>query len=197
MKDVTSTSFGLLIAFLLPGLAGIYSSRFWSQRVDDILGTFETAESNVGLFFMVVLAAVAVSLQVTVFRWLIFERWLCRRDRLSDKDFAQLGTNDKKLVPFRAAVDEHYRYHQFWGGMTVVLPFLFAGWYLQTISGLPLLPKLTVVAVLLLMEVLTAIAAIYAFENYVTRARAILGGTDAKRLEEEEKGTEEDSEKSN
>ena len=33
MKDVTSTSFGLLIAFLLPGLAAFYGLSLWSPEI--------------------------------------------------------------------------------------------------------------------------------------------------------------------
>jgi len=192
MKDVTSTSFGLIIAFLLPGLVAVYSSRFWSQRADELLATFETAAANVGLFFFVILVAVATGLQVTLVRWFFFERWLCRDKRLKPEDFARLGTDQAKLAAFRSAVDEHYRYHQFWGGMTVVMPFLFVGWYLQHQYFLNLEAKAFLITIFVLLEILTAVSAIFAFDFYVTRGGAVLrGGVDAERLVERKEAKEE------
>src|ERR1044072_4975504 len=121
MKDVTSTSFGLLIAFLLPGVAGLYVLSFWFPTVDEWLRTFLTAQSNAGLFFLVALAALTIGLQVTIIRWLLFEKWFGGADSLGATEFTALR-DEQTLAAFRAAVDEHYRYHQFWGGMAVIIP---------------------------------------------------------------------------
>lgn len=45
---------------------------------------------------------------------------------MRESDFSQLAI-EAKLLAFRAAVDEHYRYHQFYGATLVVLPFFYAG----------------------------------------------------------------------
>jgi hypothetical protein len=68
---------------------------------------------------------------VSVFRGLIFEKWLCSNHRLNSNLNKNLG-DEAKLLAFRAAVDEHYRYHQFFGGMAVVLPILYVGWFNET-----------------------------------------------------------------
>ena len=88
---------------------------------------FLTAQSSVELFFLIMLAAIVIGLEVAVLRWVLFECWLCGHERLHPADFAELG-NEAKLAAFRAAVDEHYRYHQFWGGVSVVMPIAYCGW---------------------------------------------------------------------
>jgi hypothetical protein len=173
MTDITSTSFGLIIAFLLPGLAGLVSLSFWSVSVRRLFQAFLTAEANVGLFLLVVLTALTMGLLITVVRWVLFERWLCRSYRLQPSDFAQLGQKDR-LEAYRAAVDEHYRYHQFWGGMTVALLMFYAGWLYSVHPTLASLKTLTSLLAFLGLEVLTVVAATVAYRNYVTRARNIM-----------------------
>ena len=56
---------------------------------------------------------------------------LYREHRLNSADLAILGS-DTKLAAFRAATDEHYRNHQFWGGMSIVLVLLYFGWFCST-----------------------------------------------------------------
>jgi hypothetical protein len=172
--DITSTSFGLGIAFLLPGLAGLYAGSFWIDGVAKMFRGFLTVQSSVGLFLLVLLAAVLVGLEVTVIRWIVFECWVCRSCRLSPADFKEPG-RDSKLVAFRAAVEESYRYHQYWGGMTIVLPFVFAGWMRNEWSASWWKISLTCGA-FLLVEITTTYAAIIAFRNYVARAKSIAKG---------------------
>jgi hypothetical protein len=175
VTDITSTSFGLIIAFLLPGLTGLVSLSFWSVSVLRIFQAFLTAESNVGLFLMVVLAALTMGLLITVVRWVLFECWFCRSERLLPADFTSLGRKDK-LEAFRAAVDEHYRYHQFWGGMTVALAMFYAGWLHSVPPALQCLTTLWSLVVFLGLEVLMVVAAKAAYRNYVARSKSIMTG---------------------
>ena len=175
MTDITSTSFGLVIAFVLPGLTGLLSLSFWSVSVLGIFRAFLTAESNVGLFLLVLLTALTTGLLITVVRWVVFECWICRSDRLQPADFASLGRKDR-LEAFRAAVDEHYRYHQFWGGMTVALLMFYAGWLHSVHLALDCLTTLWSFLLFLGLEVLTVVAARAAYRNYVARSRSIMTG---------------------
>jgi hypothetical protein len=174
MKDVTSTSFGLLIAFLLPGLAALYAFSLWPGPIQSLFQVFLTAESNVGLFLLVILAAIALGIQVTAIRWVLFELLFCRRHRLSKEAFSNLG-DPGKLAAFRAATDEHYRYHQFWGGLTIVLPILYLG--LRSPSSNSAWAKSCWTAVVfMVLEVITFAAAIEAYSRYASRANKILQG---------------------
>ncbi len=175
MKDVTSTSFGLVIAFLLPGMVGLFAVSFWFPALSNLFITFSKIESNLGLFFMVILASVAVGLELTVIRWGLFEILLCRKFRLRAEDFANLNS-EKNLESFRACVDEHYRYHQFWGEMSVNIPILYAGWIRSLSENTEEHMKFICILLFLLLECLTIIAARQSYINYIMRARKILKG---------------------
>jgi hypothetical protein len=182
MKDVTSTSFGFLIAYLLPGLVALYAFSLWVDPIQSQLKVFLTANANVGLFLLVVLAAITLGLQVTAVRWVVFELvffvlfelvfgW---KLRLSKSDFSNLG-EPGKLEAFRAATDEHYRYHQFWGGMTIVLPLLYLG--LRSSSSYSSWTKSGwTVFVFVIIEVITFAATIEAYYRYSSRGKEILKG---------------------
>lgn len=175
MKDVTSTTFGFLIAFLLPGMTGLYAISFWVKSLNEVFATFTTAESNVGLFLLVVLFAIAFGLQINLFRWVLFEKLICRSTRLDPEDFKKLG-NESTLAAFRAAADEHYRYHQFWGSISIILPFLFFGWGDLALADATSGAKAVFWLSALLIEIVTILAARSAYLRYVNRGTNIMRG---------------------
>ncbi len=175
MKDVTTTSFGLIIAYLLPGMVGLYSLTSWSPELRRIFGTFLTAESNIGLFFLVVLAALVVGLLVNSFRWLLYERWICRVSRLNPVEFGNLGV-EGRLAAYRVAIDENFRYSQFSGSMSVVFLLLYVGWLKDSWGRLSYKTIGISFLVLFLVELVTVLAAKEAYERFVARSRRILEG---------------------
>ncbi|MGH9429485.1 MAG: hypothetical protein ACRD2L_24630 [Terriglobia bacterium] len=173
---MTSTSFGLAIAYFLPGLAAFYSLSYWSSSVQKMFATFLTAESNVGLFLLVLAAALIIGLQIDLLRWLIFERLLYSSLRFKAEDFQNLGTDETKLIAFRAVADEHYRYHQFWGGMFISIPLFFFGWCIDSLSAVNSPTRIGAIVAAILLEVLTGYGAAKGFELYVQRGKQILKG---------------------
>lgn len=173
MKDVTSTSFGYIIAYLLPGLAALYALALWSAKIAEILHTFLTSASNIGLFLLVIATALGLGLLVGVPRRFLFEGRLYKGDRLNDSDYAQLGS-EAKLTAYRAAIDETYRYYQFYGGITVVLPFLYLGWLVHYWQATSLLVKLLSVLIFIISEYCAVKGAIEAHDTYMKRAKRIL-----------------------
>jgi hypothetical protein len=126
VKDVTTTSFGLIIAYVLPGLVGLYTLTLWSNSAKKIANTFYSAQSDVGLSLLVLAAAVVVGLQVNALRFLCYERLLCRAAKIAPEKFKELASTDK-LTIFITILEENFRYHQFFGSMTLLLPVLSAG----------------------------------------------------------------------
>lgn len=173
MKDITSTSFGLTIAYMLPGMVGAYSLVPLSQPLGDLFKGFLTAPSNVGLFFVLALVSLTIGLQITAMRWIIYECVLCFRWKLTANDFALLNS-DSKLAAFRAVVDEHYRYHQFWGGMSIALPCLYLS--VDLFTNIPIAKACLLRIASFSLELVTCSAAIVAYKRYVTRAKLILKG---------------------
>ena len=103
-------------------------------------------------------------------------------------DFEEIGTDDSRLSAFRAVVDEHYRYHQFWGGMFFVIPIFFVGWFTVSFTAWNWLRFLSWIFLFTALEFLTGYGAAVGLQNYVNRGQQILrGDDDAKRLEKKEK----------
>lgn len=175
MKDVTSTSFGLVIAWLLPGLSTFYCISLWSDDANKVLGSVLTAESTVGLFVMVMLAGVALSLLVTLPRWLLFEELIGRKTRLADTDYRVLK-DEQRLTAFRQIVEWHYRYHQFWGSIAIVAPFGFVGWIKSSWQKMPWGNIAIAIIAFVLAEAMIAIGAWAAYKKFVARANSILKG---------------------
>jgi len=179
--NITSTAFGLIIATLLPGLAGLYGLSFWSSALRRTFTTFQTSESNVGLFLLIVLAALALGLVASAIRWVVFERsfelgrFKINRDRLEPDQFQTLTKQDH-LPAFKAVVDEHYRYHQFFGGAFVVWPILYVGWLKQYGIHRGFWPILITALGAVSLWILFYVAATDSRTMYVARARGLLGG---------------------
>lgn len=127
MKDITSTSFGLVIAYLLPGLAGLYGLTFWSGNLRVIRDSLLQSGTDLGLVLTIVAVALIIGLTANSIRWLVFERLLCSSVRLNAAAFANL-LSEHKLAAFLAIIEETFRYHQFMGNTAVLIPFLFLSW---------------------------------------------------------------------
>jgi hypothetical protein len=127
------------------------------------------------------MASIITSLQISVIRYWIFERFICHKIKLDPALLRNLGNKDRHTA-FRTVVDEQYRYHQFWGGMFVVQIPLFYGWITTTTITNPW----SIAAVwgsAALVELVTFFAAKRAWERYVERAHSVLtGDPNAERL---------------
>jgi hypothetical protein len=173
MKDLTSTSFGYVIAFLLPGIFGVYALSYWFPPIGALLQPVLKADASVGPSVVFLLIAVGMGLCVSALRFFIFEKLLCRKHKLPADMFAQL-IDEGKLSSFKAVVDEHYRYHQFYGGCGVSLLLLFAGW----VRGhLELSCHVAYVSIgFVLLEFLLVGSGRDAYIRFVQRGRTIVGG---------------------
>jgi hypothetical protein len=176
LKDVTSTSFGLTIAFLLPGTVALFSLSLWLESAADAFHTFLTAKANVGLFLFLLLGALICGLVVAAVRSFLYETLLSRFEkvygrRLTGEELRRVSEEDR-FTAFRAAIDETYRYYQFNGGMTIAAPALFAGW-LKTVDEGAAIEFLLVVGFVAL-EALLAFRAISEYRSYLGWMRSIL-----------------------
>jgi len=174
VKDLTSTSFGYIIAFLLPGLLGLYALTYWSSTAAQLIGPAFKADANVGPSVILLLIALGVGLLVSALRFYLFEKLLCRNHKFPTDMFSKLAA-EKKLESFKAVVDEHYRYHQFYGGCCVAVLILYAGWFRHAVYNLDRRFILVSVA-FILFEWLTIVTGMDAFVRYVQRGTTIVNG---------------------
>jgi hypothetical protein len=172
MKDVTSTSFGYVIAFLLPGMLGLYALGMWFPEVQSLLLPATTKDATIGPSFFLLLSALTVGLVVGGVRFYLFQEWLCRKQKLGREMFK--GLRGDRLTSFKAVVDEHYRYHQFYGGCAVVVPFIFLSWmrgkWLSAGYGHIILWT----GIFLMFEVFLFLTARSSFVDYCSRSKEIV-----------------------
>jgi len=81
IKDVTSTTFGLVIAYLLLGVTALYGFSFFSARVGSWFDLIFAGTASGGLILFMIFGAIVIGLQLSAARWLVFEEILCRNCR--------------------------------------------------------------------------------------------------------------------
>jgi hypothetical protein len=177
MKDVTTTSFGLLMAYLFPGVAALCCVAFWwsPSPIDDLFKAFLKSQSNFGSFLFVVVVALLVGLQLNALRWFIYEKRAGLGYVLTAKDWVALADKDR-LIAVKTTIDENYRYHQFYGSMSLVIPFLVGGWIYKTIACRHIIVTLVIALVALVVEYVTIASAHAAISRYGNRVEAIIRG---------------------
>jgi len=122
MKDVTDKNFGVIIAFLLPGFLFLWGVSFSYDEVAKWLAkTTEDDAPTIGGFLYATLASLALGLLISAVRWLIIDHFLwligvrdpgIKFENLKDKD---------KYAAFHSAVENHYRYYQYYANTLVAL----------------------------------------------------------------------------
>jgi hypothetical protein len=77
-RDVTSTTFALIIAYLLRGLTAFDGLSFLSQRVSNWFHPIFNGNASGGLIIFIIFGGIVIGLQLSAVRWLIFEEVVCR-----------------------------------------------------------------------------------------------------------------------
>ncbi|MFA4973898.1 MAG: hypothetical protein WC683_14900 [bacterium] len=189
-----------MIAYFLPGLAGAAALCvvFWSPKVGATVSAFGKAPSTIGLFLMASAGVLTLGVLLGGLRGLFYEevaprclgarrtgrsvrffrRFLTMTSEsppsISSDEFRSLGIDEAKLAAYRAAVDEHFRYHQFWGSVSVVLA-PFTCWFVATDpAGMSCLSRILVSVFAAFLWWLTVAAAFTELALFVWRAKAIL-----------------------
>jgi hypothetical protein len=122
VKEVSSSNFGLLIAFLLPGFTVLWGVSYFSGTVRNWLSGAGTTPT-VGGFMFVTLASVAAGVIVSTVRWAVLDtihRWTGLRQ--PTWDFSRLQDN---VAAYNVLNDIHYKFYQFHGNALFALFFVY------------------------------------------------------------------------
>lgn len=183
MKDMTTRSFGLMIAYLLPGFSFFCSASFWSSEVRSLLRDFMSSNSDVGSFLFVVLLSLLFGLVLNAVRWFFYERHLPSKSQMHSDYFARVSESDR-LLAIHTILDENFRYHQFYGSLSLVGCIFIAGvafkGYTHFLKELYVSVRIGIFILALvllgLLEIIIILAAKVAFRRYVERSKAIMKG---------------------
>lgn len=175
MSDFGSTTFGYLIAYVLPGLTAGIAGGFLSEPIQRLF-SIVIDDQNLPLGLICALMTIAVGLFLSLFRALIFEEWIWRNERLSVDEYSALADDDQTFSAYDRVVDEAYRFHQFWGGMALALPALVVGAILHGRNDSQG-PEMVTVAVLgIAFEAGAIWGAAATYRRYLARVRKVLNG---------------------
>ena len=125
VKDVTTSNFGLLIAFVLPGFVLLWGIAPYSQTVTHWLAHANSDAPTVGGFLYVTLASVGLGQLVSTLRWLLIDS-LHHRTGITPPawSFRELRSKEASGA-FERLVDDHYRFYQFHANGFVALTLAF------------------------------------------------------------------------
>lgn len=139
MQEEQPFSFGVLIAYLLPGFTVLWGLSYVSPTIGSWLGTPPAESPTVGGFLYVTLFSVLAGLTASTLRWLLLDSLHHATGIKSPRwDFSQIQAN---ATAFDMLIEIHYRYYQFYGNMLVAIAFfcmarrVVLGFWTAPISG--------------------------------------------------------------
>lgn len=111
--------FGLVIAFVLPGLTFLFGCRYLSKEVQSVASLESLSAMSISSLVLFVLLSIAAGLLVQTIRWLLIDTFHHHTGIRPGKwDFAKLPSN---LSAFDGLTENHYRFYQFYAGMVIGL----------------------------------------------------------------------------
>lgn len=111
MKEVSTSNFGLVIAYLLPGFVTLIGVSFFSETVRIWLTISPSDAPTVGGFLYVTIASVALGMTVGSVRWLVIDTIHHKTGIQQPQwDFSRLQEN---INAYRTLVEIHYHFYLF------------------------------------------------------------------------------------
>ena len=174
MTDLTSSNFGLLIAYLIPGFLIVLSMEEYSPLIASWLGGSIANAPTVGGFLFITLAAVAAGMTASAVRWLLLDTLHHHTGiKRPEWNFASLPKN---LAAFESTVDNHYRYYQAYANLLVAImvAVLLHPHFPSEFGYSPAIGY----SIVLLLALLLFAASRDAMQKYYARTCAILNSSD-------------------
>jgi hypothetical protein len=124
MQSVSNDNFGPLIAYLVPGVTVLAGVSPFSPTLQGWFAAAPAAAPTVGGFLYVTVAALAVGMTLSAFRWALVDT----AHRLTGLpppalDFSGLGENVQAYV---LLIEIHYRHYQFYANMLIATAVAYA-----------------------------------------------------------------------
>ncbi|MBX9792584.1 MAG: hypothetical protein K2Y37_27095 [Pirellulales bacterium] len=120
MKEVSQKNFGLLIAYVVPGLVALWGASYFSDTVKLWLTSTDGAQPTVAGFLYVTLGSLAAGLTLGAVRTVTIDAL----HHLTGVGAPELDFSDfqAKFWAFNQLVESDYRYYQFYAHMSLAVP---------------------------------------------------------------------------
>lgn len=174
MKEVTHETFGLVIAYLLPGFFALWGVSFVSETVRAWLSVSPATAPTVGGFLFGTLGSLAAGMMASTVRWAVIDAIHHRTGIPQPEwDFRRL---QRHFEAFEGLVTNHYRYYQALANSIVASVFSFVVFVIASDSW----PEGAGVAVVILaaVEVLLWTGSRDALRKYYERTSLLLSESD-------------------
>jgi hypothetical protein len=160
MEGLTKTTFGLVIAYLLPGFAALYGLSWWSDEVTSFLTESKAAETSAGIVTFTLMACLTIGLLLNAFCWIFIQRIICG----FCLDIKPIGSAPMDLPLHGSTLDENFRYCQFYGSMVFANGIIFGGWLYSADCFCPIIATFGFFT----LEIVCILSAVEAFRRYTT-----------------------------
>ena len=127
-QDHLTKSFGLIIAFVVPGMIGLYAASFPVPALRDWFGIASSQPPTVGGFLFVNVAAAGAGVLLSGVRWLVLERWWWGEE--DPGGGVSLAERRRSELVYQNLVAQFYDFYLFYGNTLVALIVLYATWAL-------------------------------------------------------------------
>ena len=170
MTELSHRNFGLLIAYVIPGLVVVAAAGYFSPTVQSWLTVPERGPTIAGFLYLS-LTSIAAGVTVSAVRWAVVDT-LHHYTGLSAPNW-DFGKYAAKAKAFDAIVEDHYRYYQFYSNMAVALIVLFACH--RAAGNAPLMDPYSLAILFLICEVFFIAGSRDALRKYYARGSLVLG----------------------
>jgi len=171
MSKHTSLTFGLFIAYCLPGFLTLCGIATQSDTVLIWLLGAQTTDPTVGGVLYVTAASVGIGMVLNAFRWIAIDT-IHHRSGLPKPAWDD-GLLPDRLDAFARLVEDHFRYYQFYGNTLLAGLLAYPMWRSHTdLSEWPLAPTDTAFVTI---EVVLFLASRDALKRYYGRVSRLLG----------------------
>lgn len=172
MKDIREKNFGVIIAFWLPGFLFLWGLSYsWPLVATWLAKSNDTNAPTIGGFLCATLASLAVGLLINAVRWAVVQKVLFHgitRLHRAAINYENLKNKDV-LSAFQAAVENNYRYYEYYSNAFVAIVGAFVSYLLNQKES----PSLTLLTVMGVVPLILIIASRNELQKFNERAEAI------------------------
>ena len=125
-QDQLGKSFGLIIAFLIPGMVGLYAVSFYVPVIREWFGIAVDQSTTIGGFLFVIVASIGMGVFISGMRWFVLEHLIWKRES-PELNTAQRSKTQTELV-YQNLVWQFYNFYQFYANTLFAIVLLYLAW---------------------------------------------------------------------
>ena len=123
MENFTRTSFGLMIAYVVPGFLGLFALSFSDLRIKSYIEKNFLTGNELLMTLICLSTVLFIGLVVNAFNYLLLQRIVFSKIKPPPTTIPS-NPNDAHVQLIVSTLDENMRYAQFYGNVFLLIPLL-------------------------------------------------------------------------